>query len=52
MKVAMAASAIFMVTLIPFFFFREVSRELGPARVRTLLFERGGLAKLLGDKAG
>ena len=47
MRVAMVASVIFFVTLIPFFFFREVSRELGPARVRTLLLDKGGLASLL-----
>lgn len=47
MKVAMVASVIFFITLIPFFFFREVSRELGPARVKTLLLDKGGLASLL-----
>jgi hypothetical protein len=51
MKVAMVASVIFFVTLLPFFFFREVTRELGSARVRTLLFEQGGLAKLLDKQA-
>jgi hypothetical protein len=43
----MMASVIFFITLIPFFFFREVSRELGPARVKTLLLDKGGLASLL-----
>jgi len=47
MRVAMVASVIFFITLIPFFFFREVSRELGTARVKTLLLEKGGLASLL-----
>ncbi len=50
LDVAMAAAVIFMVTLIPFFFFREVTGVLGPARVRTLLLERGGLSKLLGER--
>lgn len=47
MRVAMVASVIFFITLIPFFFFREVSRELGTARVKTLLLDKGGLASLL-----
>jgi hypothetical protein len=47
MRIAMMASVIFFITLIPFFFFREVSRELGPARVKTLLLDKGGLASLL-----
>lgn len=50
MRVAMTASVIFCITLIPFFFFREVSRELGPARVRTLLLDKGGLNSLLVKK--
>lgn len=51
MNVAAVAAVIFMVTLIPFFFFRAVTRELGPAQVHMLLLERGGLAKLLGGRA-
>jgi hypothetical protein len=47
MRVAMVASVIFFVALIPFFFFRQISRELGPARMRVLLMEKGGLASLL-----
>jgi hypothetical protein len=50
LDVAMGAAVIFMVTLIPFFFFREVTRVLGPARVRTLLLEHGGLSKLLRER--
>lgn len=51
LDIAAVAAVIFMVALIPFFFFREVTRALGPARVRTLLLERGGLAKLLDKTA-
>lgn len=51
LRVAMVASVIFFVALIPFFFFREVSRELGSARMKVLLLDKGGLASLLEKKA-
>lgn len=51
LDIAAVGAVIFMVALIPFFFFREVTRGLGSARVRTLLLERDGLAKLLDKKA-
>ena len=50
LPVALVSAVIFMITLIPFFAMREIARELGPARIRTLLLETGGLAKLLGPK--
>jgi hypothetical protein len=50
LPVAMISAVVFMITLIPFFAMREIVRVLGPARVRTLLLETGGLAKLLGPR--
>lgn len=50
LDVAMVAAVIFTVTLFPFFFFREVTRVLGPVRVRTLLLDRGGLSKVLQER--
>lgn len=47
LRVAMVASVIFFITLIPFFFFRQVGRELGPSRMKVLLLQPGGLASLL-----
>jgi len=50
LQAAMVASVIFGVAMIPYFAMREITRAIGWERLRTLLLEHGGVAKVFGAR--
>ena len=52
LQAAMVASVIFGVAMIPYFAMREVTRSIGWERLKVLLFEHDGVARVFGPKQG
>lgn len=51
LQAAMVASIIFGVAMIPYFAVREITRSIGWERLKTLLLERDGIAKVFGTRS-
>ncbi|HPU14675.1 MAG TPA: hypothetical protein PK808_01220 [Polymorphobacter sp.] len=52
LQAALVASVIFGVAMVPYFAMREITRSIGWERLKVLLFEQDGVARVFGPKQG